>query len=274
MLQVSLMQTLYIGVFLLLLPCCAPAAPEQMWLLLNNTSDSRDSRGDVDIQILALLQQLAPPDLKIEPLRLGDARTWKLLREQGNYCALSKIRTAEREAFLLFSKRPTSVYPPVQLISNHKLADHPVDLQLLFRQNPRMKIGIVQGRSYGEKLDELINQYPQHFYQRSGEYAAETLLQMLAKQRLDALLEFAATARGHQAQVPQSSHFVAHQLLNQPVIMGYLVCTQSENGQKLISLIDAKMQLPHYRKQAIELHRHYFTSEDFLLIEADLLQIF
>lgn len=74
--------------------------------------------------------------------------------------------------------------------------------------------------------------------------------------------------------MPQSSHFVTHQLLHQPVIMGYLVCTHSENGQKLISLIDAKMQLPHYRKQAIELHRQYFTPEDFLLIEADLLQIF
>ncbi|WP_306519414.1 hypothetical protein [Rheinheimera sp.] len=268
------MRALYICVLLLLLPAFQLSAAEQMWLLLNNTSDSRDSRGDVDIQILALLRQLAPPELNIEPLRLGDARTWKLLREQGNYCALSKIRTAERETFLLFSQRPTSVYPPIQLISNRRLAEDPVDLELLLSQNPRLKIGMVQGRSYGEKLDALISQHPNHFYQRSGEYAAETLLQMLAKNRLDALIEFAATVRGHQPQVPQSSNFVLHQLLHQPVIMGYLVCPQSTTGKQLIQLIDTKMQLPHYRQQVVELHRQYFTSEDFLLIEADLQQIF
>ena len=37
----------------------------QMWLLLNNNSDSRDGRGDVDIQILGLLQQVAAPELRI-----------------------------------------------------------------------------------------------------------------------------------------------------------------------------------------------------------------
>lgn len=259
---------------LLLFPVVGLAAPERMWLLLNNTSDARDGRSDVDMQIAALLQQLAQPQLNIELLPMGDARSWKLLREQGNYCALSKVRTTERESFLLFSQRPTSVYPPIQLISQQRLTADPVDLLQLLRLRPHIKIGMVQGRSYGEQLDALITQHPNNFYQRSGEYAVETLLMMLSKQRLDAIIEFAAITRNHQAQIPHIGNFVAHQLLHQPVMMGYLVCPQSAEGKKLISLIDAKMQLPQYRHQVLELHRHSFSPEDFLLIEADLLQIF
>lgn len=264
--------------FLLLLSFMAwfslHAAPAQMWLLLNNSSDSRNSSGDVDLHILAVLQQLAAPELQISPLRLGDARTWLLLQKPGNYCALSKIRTPERTDFLHFSAKPSSVYPPLQLVSNQQLAEEPVDLQQLLSQNRKLKIGLVQGRSYGPQLDKLIKKFPANFYQRGGEYAAETLLQMLAKQRLDAVIEFAATVRGHQPQVPESSRFVMHRLQHQPVIMGYLVCHKSAEGHKLIQLIDQTMQRPDYRKQVVDLHRQYFSAEDFLLINDDLQQIF
>ena len=81
------------------------AVSAQMWLLLNNSSDSRNSSGDVDLHILAVLQQLAAPELQISPLRLGDARTWLLLQKPGNYCALSKIRTPERAGFFAFFRQ-------------------------------------------------------------------------------------------------------------------------------------------------------------------------
>ena len=80
---------------------------------------------------------------------------------------------------------------------------------------------------------------------------------MLAKQLLHAVIEFAATVRAHQ-----------------PVIMGYLVCHKSAEGHKLIALIDQTMQRPDYRKQVVDLHRQYFSAEDFLLINDDLQQIF
>lgn len=245
-----------------------------MWLLLNNNSDSRDGRGDVDIQIVDLLQQVAAPDLSIEPLRLGDARSWLLLRQQANYCAMSKIWTKDRAEFLHYSARPTSVYPPLLLISDRPLGTEPIDFKNLLQQFPKLKIGLVQGRSYGEQLDALVQQFPNNFYLRGGEFAAETLLQMLSKHRLDALVEFAATVRSHEQHVPQSRQFVRHRLLNQPVIKGYLVCHKSPQGQLLIDQINLIMQLPHYRNSVVRLHQDYFNVEDFALISNDLQQIF
>ena len=245
-----------------------------MWLLLNNNSDSRDGRGDVDIQILDLLQQVAAPDLTVEPLRLGDARSWLLLRQQANYCAMSKIWTKDRAEFLHYSAKPTSIYPPLLLISDRRLGAEPIDFPNLLQQFPKLKIGLVQGRSYGEQLDVLIEQFPNNFYLRGGEYAAETLLQMLSKHRLDALVEFAATVRSHELHVPQSRQFFRHRLLYQPVIKGYLVCHKSPQGQLLIDQINLKMQLPHYRNTVVRLHQNYFNAEDFSLISSDLQQIF
>lgn len=246
----------------------------QMWLLLNNNSDSRHGRGDVDIQILALLQQVAAPELKIEPMRLGDARSWLLLRQHSNYCAMSKIWTKERAEFLHFSASPTSVYPPLLLISDRHFGSETIDFQMLLQQQPKLKIGLVQGRSYGEQLDVLIQQFPQNFYQRGGEFAAETLLQMLSKQRLDAIIEFAATVRSHEQQLPQARQFYRHRLQYQPVIKGFLVCHKSPAGQQLIEHMNQKMQLPHYRNRAFQLHQDYFDAEDFSLISKDLEQIF
>ncbi|OBP13203.1 hypothetical protein A5320_19310 [Rheinheimera sp. SA_1] len=260
--------------FLLGIGATGHSMTNQMWLLLNNNSDSRDGRGDVDIQILSLLQQVAAPELQIEPMRLGDARSWLLLRQHPNYCAMSKIWTPERAEFLHFSASPTSVYPPLLLVSDRQFGSESIDFQRLLQQQPKLKIGLVQGRSYGENLDALVKQFPKNFYQRGGEFAAETLLQMLSKQRLDAIVEFAATVRSHEQQVAQAGEFIRHRLQSQPVIKGFLVCHKSPAGQLLIDIVNQKMQLPQYRNTVFKLHQDYFDAEDFALISNDLQQIF
>lgn len=250
------------------------AAPAQMRLLLNNSSDSRNTTTDVDMQILAVLQKLAAPDLTIDLLQLGDARGWVLLQKPGNYCALSKLSTPERRSFLHFSAKPSSVYPPLQLASLQRFTEGPLDLQQLLNEQQNIKIGMVQGRSYGENIDKLVRQFPANFYQLTGEYAAETLLQMLQKKRLEAVIEFAATVRAQQPQAGQNSRLFIQQLQHQPLSIGYLVCNKSAEGLKLIKLIDQVMQRPEYRKQVVELHRQYFTTEDFVLINDDLHKVF
>ena len=124
-------------------------------------------------KLLTKLQQIALPDIQIEPQLLSNARAWEMLRQPGHYCALNKVHTPERATFLYFAKLPTSVYPPLQLLSTQPLSDHPIDLEALLKQQPELKIGVVSGRSYNARIDALIKQYPQQFYQRSGDDAAE-----------------------------------------------------------------------------------------------------
>ncbi len=97
---------------------------------------------------------------------------------------------------------------------------------------------------------------------------------MLEKQQLHAVIEFADTVRGYLSQEPQTSRFVMYRLQHKPVTMGYLLCHKSTEGHKLIQLIDQTMQRPDDRKQVVDLHRQYFSAEDFLLMNDDLPQIF
>lgn len=244
----------------------APASAQQVQLLVNNSSDTHDGRGDVDLDVIRLLQQLSPPQLQLQPTRLGDARAWRLLQQNPAYCAISKIYTPQRGSFLYYSARPSSVYPPFQWLSYWPKQARPVDLSQALQQRPELKIGIVAGRSYGEQLDKLIAAYPLNFFQRSGEGAAETLLHMLSKQRLDAIIEFAAMARSHLRTAPQQP-FTVQPIAGQPVIAGYLVCHKSAQGRAVIRQLDQLMQLPVYRSEVHRLHRSYFSAEDFSMIE-------
>ncbi len=252
----------------------ATAAPLQMVLLENHMPLSDDKRINVETRILPKLQQIALPELQIEPQLLSNARAWELLRQNSNYCALNKVHTPEREQFLYFAKLPTSVYPPLQLLSTRPLSTQPVNLEQLLQQHPELKIGVAAGRSYNPAIDLLIKQYPQQFFVRSGDDAAENLALMLGKQRLDAVIEFAAIVRAS----------LKKQGINQPVIgqtlqgvvlsRGYIVCNKSPLGLQLIRLLDQKMQDRQYQGDLVRYHREFFGATDYALIHADLMQFF
>lgn len=250
-----------------------PAQAQRVPLLVNNSSDTYDGRGDVDLDVIELLLQLSPATLQLIPTRLGDARAWRLLQQDASYCAVSKIYKPERASFLYYSQRPSSVYPPFQWLSYWPKQSQPIDLSKVLQEQPGLKIGIVAGRSYGEQIDKLIAAYPLNFFQRSGEGAAETLLTMLGKQRLDAIIEFAAMARSH-LRVAPARPFVVQSIADQPVIAGFLVCHKSPQGLAVIKQFDALMQLPAYRSAVYRLHQRYFSADDFALIEPALLKWF
>lgn len=263
----------------LLVLCCFTsngvwAAPLQMILLENHMPLSDDKRINVETRILPKLQQIALPELVIQPKLLSNARAWAMLRQPGHYCALNKVHTAEREAFLYFARRPTSVYPPLQLLSTRPLSEQPIDLEILLKQHPELKIGVAAGRSYNARIDTLIKQYPQQFYQRSGDDAAENLALMLAKQRLDAVIEFAAIVRTSLKKQGIQQHIIGQQLQGVSLSRGFVVCNKSPQGLAMIQLLDQKMADAQYQADLVRYHREFFSAADYALIHADLMRYF
>ena len=252
----------------------AAATPLQMVLLENHMPLSADKRINVETRILPKLQQIALPEIQIEPKLLSNPRAWEMLRQPGNYCALNKVHTPERETFLYFAKLPTSVYPPLQLLSTRPLSDQPVDLGALLQQHPELKIGVVSGRSYNARIDALIKQYPQQFYQRSGDDAAENLALMLGKKRLDAVIEFAAIVRASLKKQGLNPTIIGQQLQGVALSRGFIVCNKSALGLQMIRLLDQKMQDQQYQADLVRYHREFFSASDYALIHADLMQYF
>lgn len=262
-------------VFILVL-CSQPAtaAPQLMLLLENHLPQSDAERINVETLILKRLSQSAAPELQIQPMQLSDLRTWQMLKQPGNYCALSKIRTPQREQFLYFARLPTTIYPPLQLISARQLGQPPVDLAVLLQQQPELKIGVISGRSYGAGLDRLIAQHPTQFFLRSGNEAAQSLALMLSKKRLDAVLEFAAITLRSLQNVPDAPKLYTHELTDQPLVRGYLACNKSELGLQMIQWIDQKMADASYQADVLALHRQFFSPDDFALLQPELLKVF
>lgn len=252
----------------------AAAAPLQMVLLENHIPQSDDKRINVETRILPKLQQIALPELQIEPKLLSNARAWELLRQNSNYCALNKVHTPEREQFLYFAKLPTSIYPPLQLISTRSLSEQPVNLELLLQQQPALKIGVAAGRSYSPAIDLLIKQYPQQFFVRSGDDAAENLALMLSKQRLDAVIEFAAIVRASLKKQGINQPVLGHTLQGVSLSRGFIVCNKSPQGLQLIRLLDQKMLDRQYQADLVRYHSEFFGEADYTLIHAELMQFF
>ena len=90
----------------------AVAAPLQMVLLENHMPLSADKRINVETRILPKLQQIALPEIQIEPQLLSNARAWEMLRQPGHYCALKKVHPLSALPFCILPNcQPASIRP-------------------------------------------------------------------------------------------------------------------------------------------------------------------
>jgi len=250
------------------------AEPLQMILLENHTPATAADRINVESRILERLQQLAQPDLQISVMQIGNLRALELLKLKSNYCALNKQKTAERLEHWLFAEIPTSIYPPLQLISTEYIQADPIDLAELLKTKPRLKIGIVGGRNYGPNIDQFIKQHAEHFYVRNGEDAAENLAMMLNLRRLDAIIEFSAIVEASLLHAGRAMTLHTHPLQDQPPIRGYLVCNKSPQGKMLIAKINQLFQNKSLREAIVQHHQDFFSANDWQLLEAEIRKTF
>ncbi len=250
------------------------AEPLQMILLENHAPATAADRINVESRILERLQQLAQPDLQITVMQVGNLRALELLKLSSNYCALNKLKTSERLENWLFAEMPTSIYPPLQLISTEYIQADAIDLAELLKTQPRLKIGIVGGRHYGASLDQLIKQNAQRFYVRNGDDAAENLAMMLNLRRLDAIIEFTAIVEASLLHSGRAMTLHAHPLKDQPAIRGYLVCNKSPQGKLLIGKVNQLFASKALREAIVQYHQDFFSANDWQLLETEVRQTF
>lgn len=245
-----------------------------MQMLDNHVPDNEKERINVEARILQFLQRQAVSQLEIRNRKLSNLRIWEELKHQSNYCVLNKIKTPERESFLHYAQLPTSIYPPIQLISTTPIQQTSIDLAALLRKKPDLKVGVVTGRSYGPEIDPLIKLYPQQFFQQNGDDAAERLTLMLTKGRINAVIEFAAIVRASLKHQNPAPALYMQQLIGQPLIRGFIACNKSEQGAEIIRTVNNIMQTQEFRNTLVQYHRDYFSAADFSLIRDELRHVY
>ncbi|WP_047284062.1 MULTISPECIES: TIGR02285 family protein [Pseudomonas] len=236
---------------LLWLPCATGHAGEMLtWLLrdlppLNIFEGQQKGRGVVDLLMPQLIASL--PEYQHELVRVNRARGMQILRDPSFTCDPALIWNKERAQWVAFSITSFRVLSNGLAIRRtdreqiaHFIHDGKVDLHGLLDSGKEL-IGVVAERSYGQQLDNLLQQVaPQQIRAHYGNDALGSLLQMQRLGRLQLLLGYWPEIRYQAVQQgmdPQDLEFypVEGTSKYQEIHVG---CSDTPQGRKAITRIN------------------------------------
>lgn len=243
------------------------ASKPNMTLLLEFSAKNAEAY-HLQMQHWQLVQHAVTPMLDIGQVHVSLQRSLELVQQPG-YCAINKMKTPDRLAKLLFTDKPINISPSLRLIRLGAPALQPtVDLEKWFTSSRQLKIGIAGGRSYGQSLDQLLQQHPNQVYQLSGEDVHLKLWQMLQKGRLDALIDYSVRIDYLNSMQPSATAYSISQIAGQPpIIEGYLVCSRSEHGQTIVALVNQALEAAELQQALYQSYRQYFPPEEWQTVE-------
>jgi uncharacterized protein (TIGR02285 family) len=179
------------------------------------------------------------------------------LRAGEHVCSAAYIRTPQRERFMEFSI-PDLVLPPNGITIRR--ADigrfgggEPVSLATLL-DDPSLRLGVAQGRSYGKEIDAIIERHKQdrHVYSRLGEDIYATLFDMLVRRGVDYIVGYPYEASFHARRRGKEGEIVSLPVRENPeMILAHVVCPKTDWGRQAITDIDEVLRrvrlTPEYR---------------------------
>lgn len=166
------------------------------------------------------------------------------LKAGGQVCSAAYIRTPEREQAMVFST-PDLLLPPNGItVRRADLAKFggggAVSLAALL-ENPSLRLGIAQGRSYGEPIDAILQRHKQdkHVYSRFGEDIYAGLLDLLQRGTVDYIIGYPYEAAYH-ARTKDIEDLVASLPVreNPELTRAHVVCPKTDWGRSTIAAID------------------------------------
>ncbi|MBR9726550.1 hypothetical protein ACFOD0_06640 [Shewanella intestini] len=229
------------------------------------------------MEMFSLLLNHAQGGLEFTQQQVSLTRGWVELQRAQNACMYNKFKTPERKKKGYFSQHPISVYPPLRLITLKQTTTHfmsPVDLSQPKRMG-RKSIGVAHNRSYGGYINDKINRFPELFYIRGGMDSSETLIDMLAKERISGLIEYSEEVNAYLARHNREVELTTLPIKGvEKVDLGYIVCSKTPQGKQLIQRINHIMSQPQFLVSYIEMHKSFFSDDEKRLVGDKIKKIF
>ncbi len=164
--------------------------------------------------------------------------------DQEYTCFSDMIKTPEREQLFVFSK-PTSLYLGMELHSNKPLnIKGKANIAELTNYYPNYKLGLVNGRSYGESLQKLMNDIPlKHIFDVPAE--VDKIAKLFAYEKFDLLVEYS-----------QDIHYYWQQYSDKPLysypikgassyIIGRFMCSDTPSGRAFVNEVNESIEKLH-----------------------------
>ena len=216
------------------------------------------------------------PKLHPSYQQMSMARAWVEITKLPNACMINKIKNPSREQLAIFSDYPFTVFPPVRLITlkknNHKISQ---PFSMLSLKQGKLKVGVAKSRSYGHEIDQFIALNKQYFYIRGAEDSMSKLIDMLLKERVDAIIDFSLVVDVHAAEIESLVQTVAIPIQEaEKPIFAYIACSKSPQGQAIITAINASYKTSEVKESFQRFHYHYFGKKELNLLQSSIDSIF
>ena len=201
-------------------------------------------------------------------------RAAKLLQSNHHACVGNKLPLPARRDWGLISHQPQVIFPGLRLyvLQSSGLvpwlqqlsATKPLSLQRLLNSNQRFKLGFAAGRSYGDKLDRLLQQAPgeSQLFSRAGPDNAGGILQMFSRGRVDLLIEYPNVVQHYLAQLPQQPAVLSFALAESPVTLpGHIICADTPQGRFSLAKLDNAISIVSKQRAYLDAHLRWFSAD-------------
>ena len=248
----------------------ASTAPELIWLTEHAPNQAMQVL-DINESTFRLLESQLP-GLTISRQQATTAQAAKLLQHRPNACLGNKLPLPERRSWGVISHQPQVIFPGLRLYvlqsSGLKswLAEQssgkPLSLQRVLSTHQRFKLGFSTGRSYGDKLDPLLQQAAnqRNLFSRSGPDNAGGLLQMFSLGRIDLLIEYPNVVEHYLAQLPKPPDVQSFALQESPALLpGHIICSDTPQGRLLLTSLDQAISNVSQQRAYLDAHLQWFA---------------
>ncbi|UCX05474.1 hypothetical protein [Shewanella glacialimarina] len=227
--------------------------------------------------VLALLKQNSSQNIAFSFQQMSMPRGWLEITKIDNACMYNKVKTEKRQKIAYYSQYPITLYPPLRLIVRAADADKysaGFDLSTIEPQQ-YMRYAVAKSRSYGKMLDIQISAQKELLFFRDGANSVGKLVDMLALNRIDGFIEYADSVNTHITENKINFDFksIAIKGIDKPS-PGYIVCSKTDYGKKLIDAIDQAMSRKPFQNELISIHNDFASIDDKSLLTSELISIF
>ncbi|MFD2094481.1 transporter substrate-binding domain-containing protein [Corallincola platygyrae] len=215
-----------------------------------------------------LLKILIPELRKQYPVSLAQSNSGQAValvqREQAG--CVSNVRFTQARSNKLHFSKPFSLYFGMRLYYQAdnvkaqsaiaKFGRKPVALAKLFEGEQSGRLGVVSGRSYGDKIDPFLNSPEMRYnlYVRGANDMSKGLLAMLGQGRVDYVIEYPEVA-AHYLDDHQEENIRSVALAeSESMVTGHLACAKTAEGKAVIAEFDTLVANYQQREDYYQAH--------------------
>ncbi|WP_448212874.1 substrate-binding periplasmic protein [Colwellia sp. MEBiC06753] len=210
--------------------------------LLRNSSFNRIGTLESDI-LSPLLGKVKGYDVELAKYT-SFAQDDVALSGEENICLANKIKTTARQSKYLFSHAVT-MYPGLRLYTKQPLAleqQAPNKLADIFKQWPKLTLGIANGQFFNEAINNELAKLPAHYMVNMGNNTFDQL-KGLANDKYSMLIEYPTIVKNHWYLVGDEPLYSYPLNGSYDITLGYLMCNNTPDNKLFLAEFNRQLDL-------------------------------